>query len=425
MVPLENGIVWDECRHAGTDFADRNEVCVYDERMSRFRDFDEENERIFAALELPEDAAVCEIGCGTGNFALAAARRFDRVIAYDVSEAMLEYAGEKAQAARIGNVAFRRGGFLSCHEGEPPVDAVVTQFALHHLPDFWKGVAMRRIARMLKPGGRLFLNDVVFSFPLSEYPARFASWIESLPSDTREKGVGHLSREYSAPTWVMRELLVRAGFRIARTWTHAGFLVAYLCIRQHDPRTLDECSRCLRVDDDLEIREMSLDWAPAAFAWVERNREHLSRWISFTERVKTLEDEESFIRDYTETPLPSREFLGRIMYKGEFIGSIGTTRTDRINQSTEIGYSLSRDFEGNGLMTRCAARLVKYLFEEREVNRIFIRCAVGNIRSANVAKRLGFRFEGIQREAIKLRGEFRDAEAYSLLKGEWGLAKSE
>ena len=83
---------------------------------------------------------------------------------------MLEFARGKAQASGLDNIRFCQGGFLGCHEDKPPVDAVVTQFAMHHLPDFWKEAALRRIAKMLKPNGKLFLNDVIFSFPFSSTP---------------------------------------------------------------------------------------------------------------------------------------------------------------------------------------------------------------------------------------------------------------
>jgi hypothetical protein len=41
------------------------------------------------------------------------------------------------------------------------VDAVVTTLALHHLPDFWKGMALKRVHGMLKRGGRLYIHDVI------------------------------------------------------------------------------------------------------------------------------------------------------------------------------------------------------------------------------------------------------------------------
>ena len=53
------------------------------------------------------------------------------------------------------------------------MDAVITQLALHHLPDFWKLVALKRISQMLKDGGKLYLRDVVFPSNVEDYDVFF------------------------------------------------------------------------------------------------------------------------------------------------------------------------------------------------------------------------------------------------------------
>lgn len=53
-----------------------------------------------------------------------------------------------------GTDEFLPGGFLTYQHQGPPLDAVVTQIALHHLPDFWKQIALLRIFDMLKEGGK-------------------------------------------------------------------------------------------------------------------------------------------------------------------------------------------------------------------------------------------------------------------------------
>jgi len=57
-----------------------------------------------------------------------------------------------------------QAGFLSYeHEGNA-ADIVYSRNALHHLPDFWKAVALERIAGILKPDGTPRLRDLVFDF---------------------------------------------------------------------------------------------------------------------------------------------------------------------------------------------------------------------------------------------------------------------
>ncbi len=85
-------------------------------------------------------STVVDLGAGTGAFARALAPHVARVIAVDVSEAMVV-------AMLDQGVEAVRGGFLGYeHEGKPP-DAVFTRNGLHHLPAFWKAAALERTAR--------------------------------------------------------------------------------------------------------------------------------------------------------------------------------------------------------------------------------------------------------------------------------------
>jgi hypothetical protein len=56
-----------------------------------------------------------------------------------------------------------QGGFLSYEHDGGPVDLVRSRNALHHVPDFWKAVALHRASEMLKPDGAFILVDIVYS----------------------------------------------------------------------------------------------------------------------------------------------------------------------------------------------------------------------------------------------------------------------
>src|SRR4030067_2275758 len=129
---------------------------------------------------------------------------------------MLAYAKQKAQKNGISKISFFQAGFLNYEHNGSPLDMIVSNLALHHLPDFWKMIALERINKMLKPGGTFYLGDVVFSFPVEEYDNKINTWIDTM----REK-VGikfaqeaqiHLKEEYSTFDWVIEEMLHRSGF---------------------------------------------------------------------------------------------------------------------------------------------------------------------------------------------------------------------
>jgi len=97
-------------------------------------------------------------GRGTGQFALRAARVFGKVIAVDVSPAMLEALRDRASGLALDNLDCIQAGFLSYEHAGPPADAVYTRNALHQLPDFWKALALTRIAAFMRAGGVLRLR---------------------------------------------------------------------------------------------------------------------------------------------------------------------------------------------------------------------------------------------------------------------------
>lgn len=228
------GWLYDEFRHCGVDYAKAEQAAVYEARHAKFRDFRNEFENMMAFLGLarPEALTLVDLGCGTGVMAVYAAEVFGRVVGVDVSEAMLAQAGAKA-AERYANLTFVHGGFLSYEHSGEPADVVTTQAAFHHLPDFWKQVALLRINRMLKPGGVLYLRDVVFRFEPHAYAERIDAWVDGLGKKAgealRRDVESHIRDEYSTFEWILVGLLERAGFQVERSRSDDGFLCEYAC----------------------------------------------------------------------------------------------------------------------------------------------------------------------------------------------------
>jgi putative AdoMet-dependent methyltransferase len=222
-----------EPEHPGADFDAMAES--YDQQMQRYRDIQGEIQEILDFLDLNGDQTVLEIGTGTGEFALAAAVHCSRVYAVDLSAGMLKYAKKKARSWQVSNIEFLQAGFLTYQHHGPPLDAVVTQLALHHLPDFWKQVALMRLADMLKEGGKICLRDVVYSFDVNAYEDFFEEYIskgaEKVGDEFSGRIAAHVKNEYSTLDWIMRGMLERAGFKIDRPDHKDGFIGLYLCTK--------------------------------------------------------------------------------------------------------------------------------------------------------------------------------------------------
>ena len=221
---------YDEFKHVGADYNDLAEVKNYDKKMQKIRDIKKENAEILSLIKLEKDHRLLEVGCGTGEFSIAAAKKCKEVVALDISKKMLEYAGEKAYEAGINNIRFVNSGFLSFDNKEEPFDAIVTSLVMHHLPDFWKTIALKRAYNFLKDDGLLYIFDVIFSFGLNEYEDSLNDWVDSMPEDKITGRVkSHIKDEFSTTSFIMECILEEAGFTIEEKKFNGGVYASYLC----------------------------------------------------------------------------------------------------------------------------------------------------------------------------------------------------
>ena len=182
------------------------------------------------------DSTVVDLGAGTGQFAIPAAARFGRVTAVDVSPAMVAALCAKAEAATGGSaLECVRGEFLS-YVPAGHVDGVYTRNALHQLPDFWKVIALRRIADMLRPGGVLRLLDLVYDFGPGEADAVFAAWFAHAAKDpadgyTAADYAEHIKTEYSTFRWLLEPMLAATGFEVLDVSFKGRLYGAYTCVK--------------------------------------------------------------------------------------------------------------------------------------------------------------------------------------------------
>jgi SAM-dependent methyltransferase len=129
-----------------------------------------------------------------------------------------------------------QAGFLSYEHAGEPADFVFSRNALHQIPDFWKGIALTRIAAVLRPGGVLRLRDLVFDFEPAAAGERIPAWLAGAVDDpaqgwTADELVEHLRTEYSTYSWLFEPMLERAGFEILdREYVRAAY-GAYTCRR--------------------------------------------------------------------------------------------------------------------------------------------------------------------------------------------------
>lgn len=231
---MESSWWLDELRHAGPEHLDPGFVAGYDRKQGH-PDVEADLDVLREHGVLTEQATVVDLGTGTGRFALAAARHCGRVVAVDVSPAMLEHV--RATAADLPAVEVVRAGFLTYRHDGPAADAVHSRHALHQLPDFWKGIALSRIAGFLRPGGVLRLHDLVYDCRPADAPALVERWMAGASTDpaagyTAEDYATHVRTEFSTYRELLDRLIEAAGFQIADVRVREQVYAAYTCIRR-------------------------------------------------------------------------------------------------------------------------------------------------------------------------------------------------
>ena len=112
-----------------------------------------------AALAALADSAwtVGDLGCGTGQVSAALAPFVARIIGVDASAAMLQAARKRLHG--VDNVELRRGDLEALPIDDDLVDAATLMLVLHHVPE--PGNALADVARVVKPGGRVIVVDML------------------------------------------------------------------------------------------------------------------------------------------------------------------------------------------------------------------------------------------------------------------------
>jgi ribosomal-protein-serine acetyltransferase len=174
----------------------------------------------------------------------------------------------------------------------------------------------------------------------------------------------------------------------------------------------------LIVNSEITLKILDLNDSKIIFDAIDQNRNHLRKWLPFVDMTRSENDTRSFVKSIVDD-VERRQEVFTIWFKDDFCGLVGLKDIDYLNRKIEIGYWLIEKMTGKGIITQSVEKLIIFIFETLEMNRIQIKCGVGNQKSSSIPKRLGFILEGIERQGERHHFNFIDLEVYSLLKKEW------
>ena len=160
--------------------------------------------------------------------------------------------------------------------------------------------------------------------------------------------------------------------------------------------TLCEFSSLHLTDYSLVLRRWQIDDAPDIFKAVDKDRNHLEKWLPWVQDTRSVDNSLNFIRGSVAafengTKYEYGIFLRPIKdnTKWLLIGAIGVFSRS-MEEVLELGYWLSKGMEGNGIVTFAVKTLMEEAKESLGVSRFFIMSHVDNWKSRRIPERLGF-----------------------------------
>lgn len=175
----------------------------------------------------------------------------------------------------------------------------------------------------------------------------------------------------------------------------------------------------ISVNKDIELRLLELKHTQDLFRLTDQNRVYLQQWLPWLDQTTEIQHSFDFIK-HTQAQFANQSaaVLG-IWDQDQLVGVIGHNKIDWANRITYLGYWLSQDANGRGIMTASCQALINHAFQELKLNRIEIRCATQNHKSCAIPKRLGFTHDGIIRDAEWLYNQYVDHHIWSMLAKDW------
>ena len=175
----------------------------------------------------------------------------------------------------------------------------------------------------------------------------------------------------------------------------------------------------IRVSDTLGLYQPHQALAGELFGLVEADRTHLHPFLPWVQNVRSEEDARKLLRSNISYNKKNNRLMLYVIERDELLGAVGLVNIYRADRKAELGYWLRSGRQGEGIVTRCAERLMHHAYMLLQFNRLFVQVAAENTASRAVAERLGFQLEGKLREATYLHGAFHPVCIYGHLRADW------
>ena len=173
--------------------------------------------------------------------------------------------------------------------------------------------------------------------------------------------------------------------------------------------------------ENLTLRKMTLDDAEDIFAFCQDVQ--VFEFLGGRPHAH-LEETRNFIKTITEKYERKEGIFWGLFHKkhGKLIGDCGFIYWRRDQKRAELDYLLSRKYWNQALMTEAVKEIIRFGFENMDLDRIEAICEPANIASARVMEKAGMQFEGVLRNYIQHGGKPLDMKMHSIIRKDWSIS---
>ncbi|RTZ18147.1 N-acetyltransferase [Vibrio aquaticus] len=169
-----------------------------------------------------------------------------------------------------------------------------------------------------------------------------------------------------------------------------------------------------RIDDELSIALVQESFAADYADIVYDQINYLSQWLAWPKICNREQDFRLFLQRVLHEYAEGKSMTCAIVYKGNIVGNCSFNTINHDTKCAEVGYWLSQDHQGKGIITRVVQHLINIAFNDFDMKKVQLSAAVDNLPSRRVAERVGMTLEGILTHQEKIEDRILDHAIYGI-----------
>ncbi|MBQ1258344.1 MAG: GNAT family N-acetyltransferase [Clostridia bacterium] len=171
------------------------------------------------------------------------------------------------------------------------------------------------------------------------------------------------------------------------------------------------------IGEKVILREYRAEDLSALRAWV--NDTEVTRYLGGAyRRPQSWEQTEEMLSRRLNGDAGGEGFVIADKETGKYMGQCDLMMIDSIARKAEMAIVLMKDQQGKGYALESVKLLLRYAFENLNLNRVFLKCAAKNTRAVKLYERAGFKHEGTLKQDLFIDGEFVDAVVMGVLRSD-------